>query len=67
MGEHLAIIVFIFTILQKRKIMIVGFAIVAVFGIITFCLSLVITSQKEVAVIQRFGKFVGTKEIWIDL
>ena len=39
----------------------VGFAIVAVFGIITFCLSLVITSQKEVAVIQRFGKFVGLR------
>ena len=41
--------------------MIVGIAIVAVFGIITFCLSLVITSQKEVAVIQRFGKFVGLR------
>ena len=41
--------------------MLIGIAIVAVFGIITFCLSLVITSQKEVAVIQRFGKFVGLR------
>lgn len=41
--------------------MLIGIAIVVVFGIITICLSIVITSQKEVAVIQRFGKFVGLR------
>ena len=61
MGEHLATIVLFLLYYKKRKIMLIGIAIVAVFGIITFCLSLVITSQKEVAVIQRFGKFVGLR------
>ncbi len=41
--------------------MLIGFAIVVVFGIITICLSIVITSQKEVSVIERFGKFVGLR------